>query len=118
MWQATKHCLAFIAEVGGSEAAVEARVLQANPLLEAFGNAKTLRNNNSSRFGKWIELHLDERGAVVSALLSTSFPWRPREHLPCWQVSAKIEPYLLEKARVAGQHAGERNYHVFYQAAP
>ena len=55
--EATKHCLSFLAEMAGSENAVEGQVLQANPILEAFGNAKTLRNNNSSRFGKWIEVH-------------------------------------------------------------
>ena len=54
--EATKHC-SYLAEVAGSEQNVEAKVLQANPLLEAFGNAKTLRNNNSSRFGKFIEVH-------------------------------------------------------------
>jgi len=92
--EATKHCLGFLAEVGGSEHGVESQVLQANPLLEGFGNAKTLRNNNSSRFGKWIELHLDPSGAVISA---------------------RIEPYLLEKSRVPSQQAGERSYHIFYQ---
>jgi len=92
--EATKHCLAFLAEMAGSENAVEGQVLQANPILEAFGNAKTLRNNNSSRFGKWIELHFATSGAIASA---------------------KIDQYLLEKARVPRAAQGERSYHIFYQ---
>jgi len=70
------------------------RVLQSNPVLETFGNAKTLRNNNSSRFGKWIEMQFDASGRLVGA---------------------KIRTYLLEKSRVVGIAAGERSYHSFYQ---
>ena len=92
--EATKHCLSFLAEVAGSESNVESQVLQANPLMEAFGNAKTLRNNNSSRFGKWIEIRFDSAGSIASA---------------------RIDEYLLEKSRVPFQQKGERNYHIFYQ---
>ena len=68
--------------------------LHANTVLEAFGNAKTLRNDNSSRFGKWVELAFDRQGRVNGALIRT---------------------YLLEKTRVVRAEAGERNYHAFYQ---
>jgi myosin X len=73
---------------------VEQEMLQTNPVLEAFGNSKTLRNNNSSRFGKWMEIRFDT-GSKISA--------------------AKIVSYLLEKSRVVKQSKDERNYHVFYQ---
>ena len=92
--EATKQCLSFLAEVAGSENNVEQKILNANPVLEAFGNAKTLRNNNSSRFGRWMEIHFDERGGISAC---------------------RIENYLLEKARVSFQVTGERNYHIFYQ---
>uniref|UniRef100_A0A665TRX7 Myosin motor domain-containing protein n=1 Tax=Echeneis naucrates TaxID=173247 RepID=A0A665TRX7_ECHNA len=73
---------------------IERRVLDSNPIMEAFGNACTLRNNNSSRFGKYIQLQLDR-----SQLL----------------VGASVQTYLLEKTRVACQPANERNFHIYYQ---
>jgi hypothetical protein len=93
--EATKQCLNYIAEVAGSSTGVHHRILQANPILEGWGNAKTLRNNNSSRFGKFIELLIcASNGEIVGSSNTT---------------------YLLEKSRVVFQEEGERNYHVFYQ---
>ena len=91
--EATKQCLAFFAEVAGSESGVEQKIIEANPILEAFGNAKTGRNNNSSRFGKFMEIHFDKLGHIIGA---------------------RTENYLLEKSRVVFQTEGERTYHVFY----
>ena len=93
--EATKQCLNFLADAAGSDSNVEQKILLANPVLEAFGNAKTLRNNNSSRFGKWIEIHFDRQKRQI--------------------VGAKIINYLLEKSRVVRQQRNERNYHIFYQ---
>ncbi|XP_060638883.2 myosin-7 [Anolis sagrei] len=79
---------------GTGKGTLEDQIIQANPALEAFGNAKTLRNDNSSRFGKFIRIHFGATGKLASA---------------------DIETYLLEKSRVIFQLKAERNYHIFYQ---
>lgn len=69
-------------------------VLQSNPILESFGNARTIRNDNSSRFGKFIELQFKQNGSLIGAVIDT---------------------YLLEKIRLVHQSPGERNFHIFYE---
>ena len=76
-----------------NEASLEKQVLDSNPLLEAFGNAKTVMNNNSSRFGKFIQVNVDSSGKITSAT---------------------IKSYLLEKSRIVHQNSKERNFHIFY----
>ena len=98
----TKHVMKFLAMAGagGADAAispVEQQILESNPLLEALGNARTLRNDNSSRFGKFIELQF------------ASGRGRPR------LCGARIQTYLLEKVRVTDQQEGQRDFHLFYQ---
>ncbi|XP_065353738.1 myosin heavy chain, muscle isoform X1 [Cloeon dipterum] len=99
----TKKVIAYFATVGANEKKSEAQekkgsledqVVQTNPVLEAFGNAKTVRNDNSSRFGKFIRIHFGPAGKLAGA---------------------DIETYLLEKARVISQQSLERSYHIFYQ---
>jgi len=90
------------------------RVLDSNPLLEAFGNAKTARNDNSSRFGKYIQLQFDAEDPVRAAYTGKSLP-------SCVLAGSKCEVYLLEKSRVClHEPDNERTYHIFYQllAAP
>ncbi|CAG8001151.1 unnamed protein product [Penicillium olsonii] len=96
--EAAKRIMQYIASVsGGNDSSIQQTkemVLATNPLLESFGNAKTLRNNNSSRFGKYLELEFNANGEPVGA---------------------NITNYLLEKSRVVGQITNERNFHIFYQ---
>ncbi|KAL5381464.1 hypothetical protein DPSP01_007177 [Paraphaeosphaeria sporulosa] len=98
--EAAKRIMQYIANVsGGSNSGIQEikeTVLATNPLLESFGNAKTLRNNNSSRFGKYLEIQFNAQGEPVGA---------------------NINNYLLEKSRVVGQITNERNFHIFYQFA-
>eukprot|EP00485_Elphidium_margaritaceum_P007561 CAMPEP_0202691960 /NCGR_PEP_ID=MMETSP1385-20130828/6494_1 /ASSEMBLY_ACC=CAM_ASM_000861 /TAXON_ID=933848 /ORGANISM="Elphidium margaritaceum" /LENGTH=1474 /DNA_ID=CAMNT_0049347425 /DNA_START=27 /DNA_END=4451 /DNA_ORIENTATION=+ len=91
--EATKQCLSYLGAVAGSVAGVEKKVFDANPILESFGNAKTVRNNNSSRFGKYVEIYMNQ-------------------HLQL--MGGKTTNYLLEKVRVSRQGESERNYHFFY----
>ena len=100
--ESTKIVMSYLTTLGGmgldndkeGELSIMERVLQSNPVLEAFGNARTLRNDNSSRFGKFIELGFSRAGHLLGA---------------------KVETYLLEKVRIAFHASGERNYHIFYE---
>ncbi|KAF3834954.1 hypothetical protein F7725_027512 [Dissostichus mawsoni] len=91
-----KFTMRYFAVVGGAaqQTSVEERVLASNPIMESIGNAKTTCNDNSSRFGKYIEIGFGRKGDIIGANMRT---------------------YLLEKSRVVFQASAERNYHIFYQ---
>eukprot|EP00268_Persea_americana_P033900 TRINITY_DN33547_c0_g1_i3.p1 TRINITY_DN33547_c0_g1~~TRINITY_DN33547_c0_g1_i3.p1 ORF type:complete len:1225 (-),score=304.05 TRINITY_DN33547_c0_g1_i3:415-4089(-) len=91
--ETAKIAMQYLAALGGGSG-IENEVLQTNPILEAFGNAKTLRNDNSSRFGKLTEIYFGTTGKICGA---------------------KIQTFLLEKSRVVQRAKGERSYHIFYQ---
>ncbi|KAK7277807.1 hypothetical protein RJT34_22824 [Clitoria ternatea] len=95
--ETTKMLMQYLAFLGGRAGTegrtVEQQVLESNPVLEAFGNAKTVRNNNSSRFGKFVEIQFDKSGRISGAAIRT---------------------YLLERSRVCQVNDPERNYHCFY----
>ncbi|KAG2544341.1 hypothetical protein PVAP13_9KG024700 [Panicum virgatum] len=101
--ESTKSLMQYLAYMGGKAQAegrsVQQQILESNPVLEAFGNAKTVRNNNSSRFGKFVEIQFDANGKISGAAIRT---------------------YLLERSRVCQISDPERNYHCFYMlcAAP
>ncbi|XP_058642626.1 unconventional myosin-Ib isoform X4 [Onychostoma macrolepis] len=95
--EASKFVMSYVAAVCGKGQEVnkvKEQLLQSNPVLEAFGNAKTVRNDNSSRFGKYMDVEFDFKGDPLGGVISN---------------------YLLEKSRVVKQPRGERNFHIFYQ---
>lgn len=94
---AAKYIMSYIAQISGGGIRVQKIkeiILESNPLLEAFGNAKTVRNNNSSRFGKYVEIQFSQGGEPEGG---------------------KVSNFLLEKSRVVHQNIEERNFHIFYQ---
>ncbi|CAG5136025.1 unnamed protein product, partial [Candidula unifasciata] len=92
--EATKLLVHHLMSVAGCEfKTLQDIIIKVNPLLEAFGNAKTSLNGNSSRFAKYLSLNINEKGKIESA---------------------RVKDYMLEKSRVVHQEAGERNFHAFY----
>lgn len=91
--ESQKFILQYLATISKRPTPIQEQILAANPILEAFGNAKTVRNDNSSRFGKYIDINFNAAGEMCGA---------------------KFNHYLLEKSRIVSVNKGERNYHIFY----
>ncbi|GBG27525.1 Myosin-9 [Hondaea fermentalgiana] len=104
--ESTKQIMQFVTSCSGpngssaeEEEGIESKLLQTNPVLEAIGNAKTVRNDNSSRFGKFIQIFMEPKSGPSAVRI----------------LGGSIQDFLLEKSRVVTHSNGERNYHVFYQ---
>ena len=135
--EATKQCLQYLSASSSQCAEVtqlpriEDLILATNPILESFGNAKTCRNNNSSRFGKWLEIRFavedhDDDGSITTTTddrrddddghsSSSTQPHATPKSTKVIIAGASITQYLLEKSRVVSHGKDERNYHIFYQ---
>ena len=100
--------LSYVSGDDTKSSVVVQRVLDGQPLLEAFGNAKTVRNDNSSRFGKFLQMQFDVEDATQAAYSGRAIP-------NCVLAGSTCETYLLEKSRVVGHEDEERTYHIFYQ---